>query len=35
MGTMIRKLSKLKLGVVNNWGFFNMESSWFRIERQL
>ncbi len=35
MGTMIRKLSKLKLGVVNNWGCFNVESSWLRVERQL
>jgi hypothetical protein len=31
MGTMIKKLSKLKLGVVNNWGFFNVESNWFSV----
>jgi hypothetical protein len=21
--------------VVNNWGFFNVENSWFRVERQV
>jgi hypothetical protein len=35
MGTMIRKLNKLKLGVINNWDFFNVENSWFRVEGQL
>jgi len=35
VGTMIRNLSKLKLAVVNNWVFFNLESNWFKVERQL
>jgi hypothetical protein len=27
LGTMIRKLRKLKLGVINNWDFLNVESN--------
>jgi hypothetical protein len=35
LGTMIRKLSKLKLGAINNWDFFNVENNWLRVEGQL
>ncbi len=30
-----KEAKKIKIGVVNNWGFFNVENSWFRVERQV